>query len=222
MENLILTEKIDRYLASAMSEEEMLQFEEKLKSDKHLQREVNIQREAIKAIRRKAMRDKVQRFERQMRVQTIRRWTIRTLSPIAIAACFAGVIIWTQLTRVTSLSNDLDLYASLNSDITEAYSSLKGSDDITDLILAANDLMAEGKYEMADKILTEGLSQLGTVTKEYEQEWFAKEDMLYMRALCAIKQHKLYRSRILLSQVIEMDASHKADAEKLLKQIKGH
>lgn len=222
MENLILTEKIDRYLASAMSEEEMLQFEEKLKSDKHLQREVNIQREAIKAIRQKAMREKVQRFERQMRVQTIRRWTIRTLSPIAIAACFAGVIIWTQLTRVTSLSNDSDLYASLNSDITEAYSSLKGSDDITDLILAANDLMAEGKYEMADKILTEGLSQLGTVTKEYEQEWFAKEDMLYMRALCAIKQHKLYRSRILLSQVIEMDASHKADAEKLLKQIKGH
>ena len=73
MENLILTEKIDRYLASAMSEEEMLQFEEKLKSDKHLQREVNIQREAIKAIRQKAMREKVQRFERQMRVQTIRR-----------------------------------------------------------------------------------------------------------------------------------------------------
>lgn len=221
MENLILTEKIDRYLAGTMSEEEKLLFEEKLRSDKHLQREVNIQREAIRAIRRKAMREKVQRFERHMRVQSIRKWTIRTLSPIAIAACFAGVIIWTQLTRVTSISNNTDLYATLNSDIAEAYSLLKGSDDISDIILAANDLMTQGEYEQADEALIVGLSQLDSVTEEDKQAWFAKEDMLYMRALCAIKQHKLYRSRLLLSQVIEMNASHKADAEKLLKQIKG-
>jgi exonuclease SbcC len=50
----------------------------------------------------------------------------------------------------------------------------------------------------------------------------AKEDMLYMRALCSIKQHRLYRTRYLLSEVISMDALHKAEAERLLNEIKGN
>ena len=45
--------------------------------------------------------------------------------------------------------------------------------------------------------------------------------MTYMRALCAIKQHKLYRSRRLLNEVVNMNSTHKDEAQQMLNQIKG-
>lgn len=220
MENLILTETIDRYLAGVMSTEELQEFEKKLASDSSLKKEVDIQREIIKAIRKKALREKIQQFKRQ-KVQNIIRWTIYTLTPIAVAACVVGIVVVPQFENIDRISNNTELYASATNNMMEAYTSLKGSDEASNIILEATELINKEEYKEADKILIQGLELLNSATKENIQSWYAKEDMLYLRALCSIKGHKVYRSRYLLSEIIKMNGTHKTQAENLLKEIKG-
>lgn len=222
MENLILIQNIDRYLAGVMPEEERNQFEEKIRNDRHLRRKVDIQREAIKAIRRKAMREKVNHFEKQLRIQRIRRITIRTLTPLAIAACFVGFfIIGPQTRNLMNIGNNTEFYASEMANMNEAYIDLKGDSEAREVILQATELMNDDQYEQADKLLSSAIAKLKDIDRTNEQAWSEKEDMLYLRALCAIKQHKLYRSRRLLNEVVNMGSTHKDDARRLLDKIKG-
>ena len=104
--------------------------------------------------------------------------------------------------------------------MTDAYSQLKGCDDASNAILEANALMHAGDYKQADKVLTQALDQMQEITSAEEQAWSEKEDIIYLRALCAIKQHKLYRSRRLLNEVVNMNATHKTEALQLLNTIK--
>ena len=112
------------------------------------------------------------------------------------------------------------MYASVNTEITDAYSQLKGCDDASNAILEANALMQAGDYKQADKVLAQALGRMQEITSAEEQAWSEKEDMLYLRALCAIKQHKLYRSRRLLNEVVNMNTTHKDEAQQLLNTIK--
>jgi hypothetical protein len=131
------------------------------------------------------------------------------------------LIIAPQVNRLAKISNDAELFAATNIEMNDAYSGLKGCNDATNAILEANELMQSGNYKQADKILAQALEPMIDVTAEATQAWTEKEDMTYMRAMCAIKQHKLYRSRRLLNEVVNMNSSHKEEAEKLLNQIKG-
>lgn len=222
MGNLILIQNIDRYLAGVMPEEERNQFEEKIRNDQHLRRKVDIQREAIKAIRRKAMREKVNRFERQLRFRRIRITIYRTLSPMAIAACFVGFfIIGPQTRNLMNIGNNTEFYASAVADMNEAYIDIKGDSKARDIILQATELLNKEQYEQADKLLSSEIAKFKDVDRTDEQAWSEKEDMLYLRSLCAIKQHKLYRSRRLLNEVVNMGSTHKEDAQRLLDKIKG-
>ena len=63
MDNLMLTETIDRYLAGQMSDKERQAFQEKIEEDADLRSEVELQREVISAIRRQVLRNKVNTFE---------------------------------------------------------------------------------------------------------------------------------------------------------------
>ena len=58
------------------------------------------------------------------------------------------------------------------------------------------------------------------ITSENRQAWSEKEDILYLQALCAIKQHQLYRSRRLLNGVVSMQGIHQQSALDLLNTIK--
>lgn len=222
MENLILTQTIDRYLAGTMSDSERQEFENKLKQDSALQKEVDIQREIIKQVRLKAMRGKMQKYESGARFKNVKKWVVCTLSPIVVAACVALFVILPQMKVIENIGNDTVLYSSVTAEIKLAYHGLRGSKGVVDNILHATELMNQDDYGAADELLQKGLSELGEVTKDDIQFWQAKEDMLYMRALCSIKQHRLYRTRYLLSEVISMDALHKAEAERLLNEIKGN
>lgn len=221
MENLIITEKIDLYLSGKMSAEEQKAFEEQMSLDAELKREVDLQREVIRAIRKQALRDKVKTFEKKARFKNVVRIITTALAPIAVAACVAGIVIVPQMQAVASLSEDTQLYSSATTEMIDAYSSLRGGDESSDVILNATELMQKNEFKQADKILSEGLKSLETVTKDDIQAYSAKEDMLYMRALCSIKEGKVYRTRNLLSQVIEMDVTHKEEAQTLLNKIKG-
>jgi hypothetical protein len=220
MDNLMLTETIDRYLAGQMSDKERQAFQEKLEEDKELRREVELQREVISAIRKQALRNKVNTFEQNRKKRTVVKWAAYVLVPLAVAACMAACIVLPQVDRVKQIGADVSLYAAATDEISIAYASLKGQSQVSDIILSANHFMKQQQYAKADELLLKGLEQVATITKDDVQLWYAKEDMLYMRALCAIKQHSVYRTRYLLWQVIQMNATHKDAAEQLLKQIK--
>lgn len=229
MKTIERTEKIDAYLAGTMSDKEkkeferlLLESEKSLEDRTKLQDEMELQKEIIFAIRRRGFREMVKKDIAEIKRTQLYTRVLRATASLAIAACFIGVIIIApQVNRLSNIGDNANLYASANIEMTEAYSGLKGCNDATNAILQANELMAACDYKQADIILAQALEQMKNVTAETEQAWTEKEDMTYMRALCAIKQHKLYRSRRLLNEVVNMNSTHKDEAQQLLNQIKG-
>ena len=225
MENLTMIDKIDRYLAGVMSEDEKQAFEEKMRKDKYLKRDVDVQREAIRQIRLQAMMEKMKQFDRRARFRTIAQnvsvWTVRILSPIAIAACLIGfIVVGPQVNNMKQINAEGRYLSDAHIDINEAYNGLKGCDEAAALILSADQLMQQGKFKEADEELKKALKELGEVSAENKQAWETKEDILFMRALCAIERQQLYRSRALLCAVVNMHSTHETIAAQLLKQIK--
>lgn len=244
MNTIERTEKIDAYLAGTMSDAEKKEFERllwdpetSLEDRTNLQDEMELQKEIIHAIRRRGFREMVAKelkkieteeaekgdaHKAAVKIIPLYRRILRAGASSALAACFVCLlIIAPQVNRLAKISNDAELFAATNIEMNEAYSGLKGCNDATNAILEANELMQSGNYKQADKILAQALEPMIDVTAEATQAWTEKEDMTYMRAMCAIKQHKLYRSRRLLNEVVNMNSSHKEEAEKLLNQIKG-
>lgn len=241
MKTIERTEKIDAYLAGTMSDKEkkeferlLLESEKSLEDRTKLQDEMELQKEIIFAIRRRGFREMVKKDiaeikqekeeadKKAAKITPLYRRVLRMSASLAIAACFIGVIIIApQVNRLSNIGDNANLYASVNIEMNEAYSGLKGCNDATNAILEASELMQSGDYKQADKILAHALEQMEPITSDEQQAWTEKEDMLYMRALCAIKQHKLYRSRMLLNEVVNMNSTHKDQAQQLLNQIKG-
>lgn len=242
MKNSERIEKIRAYLTGEMSEAEKNEFERllldpnlSLEDRTKLQDEMELQKEIILAIRRRGLKEMLRKEEAKIKqekeeadkaaakITPLYRRVLRMSASLAIAACFIGVIIIApQVNRLSNIGDNANLYASANIEMNEAYSGLKGCNDATNAILEANELMQSGDYKQADMILAHALEQMEPITSDEQQAWTEKEDMTYLRALCAIKQHKLYRSRRLLNEVVNMNSTHKDEAQQLLNQIKGH
>jgi tetratricopeptide (TPR) repeat protein len=220
-------EQIDKYLAGQMTEDEKLQFERLLSAeDSSLRDEMELQKEIILAIRRRSLKEMLQgeeesiQKEKEEHHQRVVRWTLRSVASIAVAACFVGVIvIGPQMSRLSGLGEST-IYAETAIEMTNAYSQLKGCEESAEVILQANEYMQKGDYKQADAILTKALSDMKDITPENRQAWSEKEDILYLQALCAIKQHQLYRSRRLLNGVVSMQGIHQQSALDLLNTIK--
>lgn len=220
-------EQIDKYLAGQMTEDEKLQFERLLSADdSSLRDEMELQKEIILAIRRRSLKEMLQGEEESIQKEKedhhkrVVRWTLRSVASIAVAACFVGVIvIGPQMSRLSGLGEST-IYAETAIEMMNAYSQLKGCEESAEVILQANEYMQKGDYKLADSILTKALSGMKDITSENRQAWSEKEDILYLQALCAIKQHQLYRSRRLLNGVVSMQGIHQQSALDLLNTIK--
>lgn len=220
-------EQIDKYLAGQMTEDEKLQFERLLSADdSSLRDEMELQKEIILAIRRRSLKEMLQGEEESIQKEKkdhhkrVVRWTLQSVASIAVAACFVGVIvIGPQMSRLSGLGEST-IYAETAIEMMNAYSQLKGCEESAEVILQANEYMQKGDYKQADAILTKALSDMKDITPENRQAWSEKEDILYLQALCAIKQHQLYRSRRLLYGVVSMQGIHQQSALDLLNTIK--
>jgi tetratricopeptide (TPR) repeat protein len=220
-------EQIDKYLAGQMTEDEKLQFERLLSADDFsLRDEMELQKEIILAIRRRSLKEMLQGEEESIQKEKedhhkrVVRWTLRSVASIAVAACFVGVIvIGPQMSRLSGLGEST-IYAETAIEMMNAYSQLKGCEESAEVILQANEYMQKGDYKQADAILTKALSDMKDITPENRQAWSEKEDILYLQALCAIKQHQLYRTRRLLNGVVSMQGIHQQSALDLLNTIK--
>ena len=220
-------EQIDKYLAGQMTEDENLQFERLLSADdSSLRDEMELQKEIILAIRRRSLKEMLQdeedsiQKEKEDHHKRVVSWTLRSVASIAVAACFVGVIvIGPQMSRLSGLGEST-IYAETAIEMMNAYSQLKGCEESAEVILQANEYMQKGDYKQADAILMKALSDMKDITPENRQAWSEKEDILYLQALCAIKQHQLYRSRRLLNGVVSMQGIHQQSALDLLNTIK--
>ena len=220
-------EQIDKYLAGQMTEDEKLQFERLLSADdSSLRDEMELQKEIILAIRRRSLKEMLQdeedsiQKEKEGHHKRVVRWTLRSVASIAVAACFVGVIvIGPQMSRLSGLGEST-IYAETAIEMMNAFCQLKGCEESAEVILQANEYMQKGDYKQADAILTKALSDMKDITSENRQAWSEKEDILYLQALCAIKQHQLYRSRRLLNGVVSMQGIHQQSALDLLNTIK--
>lgn len=220
-------EQIDKYLAGQMTEDEKLQFERLLSADdSSLRDEMELQKEIILAIRRRSLKEMLQdeedsiQKEKEEHHKRVVRWTLRSVASIAVAACFVGVIvIGPQMSRLSRLGEST-IYAETAIEMMNAYSQLKGCEESAEIILQANEYMQKGDYKQADAVLTKALSDMKDITPENRQAWSEKEDILYLQALCAIKQHQLYRTRRLLNGVVSMQGIHQQSALDLLNTIK--
>lgn len=234
MKTIERTELIDRYLLGEATAEEKMQVE-RLLSDPELsledrdkfRKEMELQQEIILAIQKQGLKEMLQQADEQEEKEEehhrkVRIWSIRSVASLAIAACFVGIIIiGPQMLRISNLSQQDAFYAEAYVDINNAYAmACRGESKAADAILEANTLMQAGDYKQADKVLAKTLDQMQEVTSDDAQTWSEKEDMLYLRALCAIKQHRLYRSRHLLNEVVNMNSTHRAEAQQLLNTIK--
>ena len=220
-------EQIDKYLSGQMTEDEKLQFERLLSADdSSLRDEMELQKEIILAIRRRSLKEMLQGEEESIQKEKedhhkrVVRWTLRSVASIAVAACFVGVIvIGPQMSHLSGLGEST-IYAETAIEMMNAYSQLKGCEESAEVILQANEYMQKGDYKQADAILEKVLLDKKDITPENRQAWSEKEDILYLQALCAIKQHQLYRSRRLLNGVVSMQGIHQQSALDLLNTIK--
>lgn len=220
-------EQIDKYLAGQMTEDEKLQFERLLSADdSSLRDEMELQKEIILAIRRRSLKEMLQdeedsiQKEKEGHHKRVVRWTLRSVASIAVAACFIGmIVIGPQMSRLSGLGEST-IYAETAIEMMNAYSQLKGCEESAEIILQANEYMQKGDYKQADAILEKVLLDKKDITPENRQAWSEKEDILYLQALCAIKQHQLYRSRRLLNGVVSMQGIHQQSALDLLNTIK--
>jgi len=124
------------------------------------------------------------------------------------------------MSRLRDLGQQDLFFTEAYMDMNNAYAgSCRGESETADAIIEANALMQAGNYKQADDLLAAAIKSMPDVDKG-TQSWDEKEDMLYLQALCAIKQHKLYRSRRLLNELVDMDTTHKNEAQRLLNTIK--
>ena len=234
MKTIERTELIDRYLLGEATAEEKMQVERLLSAPElsledrdKFRKEMELQQEIILAIQKQGLKEMLQQADEKEEKEEehhrkVRIWSIRSVASLAIAACFVGIIIiGPQMSRISNLSQQDAFYAEAYADINNAYAmACRGESEAADAILEANALMQAGDYKQADKVLTQALKQMQIVIPDNAQAWSEKEDMLYLRALCAIKQHRLYRSRHLLNEVVNMNSTHRAEAQQLLNTIK--
>ena len=232
MNTLDRTDKIDDFLLGKMSDEEKNEFERLLSGgdtsldSKQLKQEMELQEDIILAIKERGLKEMLQTEEAKIQAgkaaaANYNSRIMQILSPIAIAACLFGFIIYGPQTRnLEQMSQSPSYLTEANMEITTAYQDLRGCEDIATSIMIANDLMQNGSYVEANQVLSESLKELKGVTPDDKQAWAEKEDIVYLQALCAIQRHKVYRSRALLTKVISMDGIHKQQATELLEQIK--
>lgn len=225
----ILTLKSDRYveayIAGTMTDEDKREFEVLLKHDKDLQMKVALHREMIVAIRERRMRQLVKQFEqedyRRKRMRVIVNRTIQVISPIVIAACLVGLVVYLpQVNHIEYIKSDSSVFIAATEEVSSAYSNLRGCDDVAETLLVVSELIKGREYAEADQLLAEQLKLHASVTREEPQAWAEKEDMIYLQALCAIGQKQVYRSRALLAKVISMEGLHEKQATDLLNIIK--
>ena len=101
----ILEQEIDRYLEGTMTIEENESFNERLKRDPELVKEVELKRSIIRAVRNKRMRKIIEIEERKLNKQLRIKQLVISIGSFAVAASLFGIIYLTYLNSCEKLAD---------------------------------------------------------------------------------------------------------------------
>jgi len=104
-DNTILEQEIERYLEGTMTAEENESFNERLKRDPELVKEMELQRSIIRAVRNEQLGKIIENEERQFHKQGRIRTLVISIGSFAVAASLFGVFYLTYLNNCENLAD---------------------------------------------------------------------------------------------------------------------
>jgi hypothetical protein len=104
-DNTKLEQEIDRYLEGAMTNEERESFNERLKGDPELVKEMELQRSIIRAVRNERLGKIIEHEERHLHKQGRIRKLVISIGSFAVAASLFGVFYLTYLNSCEKLAD---------------------------------------------------------------------------------------------------------------------
>lgn len=202
MSNMKNEDIINRYLFDEMTAEEKVSYEIELETNEELKHEVFLQQEIIYAVRKKALKERFVKLERQIRAEENRRkvFTIR-IAAAAMAACLVvGVFV-----DYDNRGDYKDYAAGII--IAQAAPARGERDIVNEVVIEINDK----NYAEALALIDEAAAMEIDAREQQDLEWY--------KAVTYMHMGKWMKARKLLKQIAASDSIHKADAEKALEEL---
>lgn len=227
MNTLDKTDKIDAYLSNQMSSEERKEFERLLSADSAssnsdtMSNEMELQKEIIRAIRERGLREQLQEQEKLMRASRAKKqriirlsgWSMGTLSMVAVL-CIAFVLVPVAQTMVrlsTNYAQSIELSASRGGSADSPQTRL---DQVYGLV--SQERWSEASPIALSLLEKTTLSQEGLDTEECD-EVFEQAQWLY--TMCEMHQRHIFRAKRLLKQIATNGGHYAEQAQAILNEL---
>ncbi len=213
----------------------------------HSEQDARLEQDIVNAVRGRGLKEAMQQWDNEERLQKIRRnYRIKIaitslLSPIAVAAVFAGVIFLGPRTwryQIYKQGNVIARYFFHSS--TPKKSTAKPIDEaaqarfyataapsiqgIGERYLAfapsgGNSLILEAVAEMEQAHYDVALNNLSDALEESDNNQTIEDDIHYLEAICWYMSGKTKKATKRLQEIANSESVHKMDAQKLLQKV---
>lgn len=214
-------ELIDKYLAGQMTEEEKLQFERLLSADdSSLRDEMELQKEIILAIRRRALKEMLQREEEREHKVYVRRligWTSGSITALAAAAIVIFMIV---IAPVRDVFYNSSLQYSQSLQTAEA---TRGDelDEVAALLEQANEAVLTSQWQQADKLALQVMERCtqppADLSEELCVEYYQQAEWLHANYL--MHSGRALAAKRLLKHIAKSEGLYSLEAQEILNQL---
>ena len=228
MKKEYIEERINRYLFGEMSKEETASFEKEMENNPKLKAEAFIQQEIILSIRKRAVKEHLQKIEQEIQAKERRRQVfIVKLSNVAkaVAACLVIGIIATSSYYYVDTANTYREYGlNIQREILAERGGSRGGEKYSDRAITA---MQNGDYKLALDIIEEGESikftfddPNSTLREQALLEFkFEQEDLQWFKAVTYMRMGKWIKAKKLLKEIAASDSYYKTKVQEVLKEL---
>lgn len=212
-DNTILEQEIDRYLEGTMTAEENESFNERLKCDPELVKEMELQRSIIRAVRNERLGKIIENEERQLHKQGRIRTLVISIGSFAVAASLFGIIYLTYLNSCEKLANRY--YMAYN------YSPLPSRGGEIASFTRADSMFFNALVELERGNKKQAITLLETLRhSSYEMVAATDPGIKWYLSLAYLKNGQKKKARILLQEIVNKpDNEFTQKAKNLLNEL---
>ena len=212
-DNEILEEMIDRYLNGSMTEEERKAFDSRLEKDSELNKEVEIQRSIIKAIRREQLEKIIQKEEGKIIKQRNTRKLVIYIGSLAVAASVLGIFYVGNLNNCENIANRY--YASF------VYSPIpsRGGENLP--LTRSDSIFFNALLQLENGNKKAAIKQLENLNNSTSEMIAANSPAVkWYLSLAYLKNGEKRKARILLKEIVNMpDNDFKLKAKIIMEEL---
>lgn len=208
-----IEEKIDQYLKGSMTNQEREAFESQIEKDSELNREVDLQRAIIWAVRKEQLGKIIQNEEENIRKKTNIRKLVIYFGSIAVAASLSGVFYLGYLNNCGSISNRY--YQSYT------YTPLPSRGDEVSALTQSDSIFFEALHQLENGQKKLSITQLESLNNSSAEMLAATNDAVkWYLSLAYLKNGQKKRAKTLLHEIVNRaNSEYKTKAEDLLKEL---